>query len=593
MTPLGAALVTDIVATELSAMFAEYGGLLDRIEMRSVAGEIYARATPLGGRGGPPPPWWVLGGLVRVVPALRRRMGAARRAASAGALSTQIRRWRHEQQPEIAAATAALRAVDLSTLDDAALDQHVDAAVALCRRALHAHFHLIPPYVVPLHELVVTCRQLLGWSTAQSLELVTGTSRATSRPAEELAALGQRIRDVPAARVAVQSTDADVAGPLTAADPELGAAFAEWCERHAFRCVNDDPGSPLYIERPWLLARLLRNAVEAADSRVAQASATGHEAAERARAGLSGADRERFERVLAAARDSYPVREETAYWAASLPPALIRMVALEIGRRLTDRGLLAQPEDAVYLDLGALRTALARRPADGRPSGAADGISGAAPADVPGPPADGVSGALADDASGAAADDLRARVRRARAERAWAAQHPGPLRIGPEPPALPDLRGLPQPARRLNEALLWAQDAQPARNLAPSGEPERGATLTGAPGSPGRYTGPVRVIRAEADFRRLKAGEVLVCPTTDPAWSVLFGAAGALVTDGGGLLSHAAIVAREHAIPAVVGAGSATSRLHDGDVVTVDGTAGRVVVERNPIPGTDTHRRPQ
>jgi pyruvate,water dikinase len=100
--------------------------------------------------------------------------------------------------------------------------------------------------------------------------------------------------------------------------------------------------------------------------------------------------------------------------------------------------------------------------------------------------------------------------------------------------------------------------------------------LAGVPGSPGVYTGPVRVIRGPADFGRLRAGDVLVCPTTDPAWSLLFGVAGALVTDGGNVLSHAAIVAREHAIPAVVGTGGASRTLRDGQVVTVDGTAGRV-----------------
>ncbi|MGH2888090.1 MAG: PEP-utilizing enzyme, partial [Solirubrobacteraceae bacterium] len=105
------------------------------------------------------------------------------------------------------------------------------------------------------------------------------------------------------------------------------------------------------------------------------------------------------------------------------------------------------------------------------------------------------------------------------------------------------------------------------------------------PGAPGRHTGPVCVVRGEGEFGKLRAGDVLVAPTTDPAWSVLFATAGALVTDGGGALSHAAIVAREHAIPAVVGAGQATRRLRDGDIVTVDGAAGRVVVERAEDPG--------
>jgi pyruvate,water dikinase len=78
-----------------------------------------------------------------------------------------------------------------------------------------------------------------------------------------------------------------------------------------------------------------------------------------------------------------------------------------------------------------------------------------------------------------------------------------------------------------------------------------------------------------------------VCRITTPAWSPLFAIAGAIVTETGSLLSHAAIVAREHGIPTVISIASATRRLHDGDIVTVDGTRGTVVIEK---PGAQ--RRP-
>jgi pyruvate,water dikinase len=74
----------------------------------------------------------------------------------------------------------------------------------------------------------------------------------------------------------------------------------------------------------------------------------------------------------------------------------------------------------------------------------------------------------------------------------------------------------------------------------------------------------------------MRRGDVLVCRTTDPAWTPLFRLAAAVVTEIGGVLSHAAIVAREFGIPAVVGAGDAMSALTDGASVTVDGTAGTV-----------------
>ena len=89
-------------------------------------------------------------------------------------------------------------------------------------------------------------------------------------------------------------------------------------------------------------------------------------------------------------------------------------------------------------------------------------------------------------------------------------------------------------------------------------------------------TGRVRVIRSEADLSALEPGEILVCPSTHSSWSVVFARAAALVTDHGGMLAHPAIVAREYGIPAVVGTGVATSSLVDGQMVTVDGTTGRV-----------------
>jgi pyruvate,water dikinase len=90
------------------------------------------------------------------------------------------------------------------------------------------------------------------------------------------------------------------------------------------------------------------------------------------------------------------------------------------------------------------------------------------------------------------------------------------------------------------------------------------------------YRGPVRVVLGEADFANVVTGDVIVCPVTTPGWAVLFAFAGALVTDGGGVLSHAAIIAREHGIPAVLGTRHATTLLRDGEIVEVDGSQGIV-----------------
>jgi pyruvate,water dikinase len=114
----------------------------------------------------------------------------------------------------------------------------------------------------------------------------------------------------------------------------------------------------------------------------------------------------------------------------------------------------------------------------------------------------------------------------------------------------------------------------------PSGHTASGASLlTGMPASPGRAAGRVRIVRGPEDFDRFQAGEVLVAQVTAPTWTPLFERAAAVITDGGSVAAHASLVAREYGIPAVVGTGDATARLHDGQRVTVDGSAGEVEVE--------------
>lgn len=103
-----------------------------------------------------------------------------------------------------------------------------------------------------------------------------------------------------------------------------------------------------------------------------------------------------------------------------------------------------------------------------------------------------------------------------------------------------------------------------------------GLQLRGQPGSRGVVTGRARVLRSLDEADRLSPGEVLVARTTLPPWTALFGVAAAIVTDAGGALSHAAVVAREYGIPAVVATGTATARIRDGQMIRVDGTAGTV-----------------
>ncbi|WP_182905880.1 PEP-utilizing enzyme [Microbispora sp. H13382] len=104
------------------------------------------------------------------------------------------------------------------------------------------------------------------------------------------------------------------------------------------------------------------------------------------------------------------------------------------------------------------------------------------------------------------------------------------------------------------------------------------ARLTGIPGGPGTVEGVVRVLRTENDLGLLQPGEILVAPITAPSWAAAFSVAVGVVTDIGGMMSHAAIVCREYGLPAVVGTGFATARLKTGQRVRVDGETGVVTI---------------
>ena len=103
-------------------------------------------------------------------------------------------------------------------------------------------------------------------------------------------------------------------------------------------------------------------------------------------------------------------------------------------------------------------------------------------------------------------------------------------------------------------------------------------TITGFPGAAGVVEGTARVLRAPEDAAQLHDGEILVTTVTNIGWTPVFPRVAAVVTDVGAPLSHAAIVARELGIPAVVGCGNATMLLHSGDRVRVNGSNGTVEV---------------
>lgn len=132
--------------------------------------------------------------------------------------------------------------------------------------------------------------------------------------------------------------------------------------------------------------------------------------------------------------------------------------------------------------------------------------------------------------------------------------------------------------RRREQQARWRAAPPPARLGAGAGAGPSAETgvWRGIAGSSGVYRGRARVIASLEDASRLEPGDVLVCAATAPEWTPYFGVIGALVTGAGGVLTHAAVVARELGLPAVVGVMGATSEIPDGSIVAVDGSAGTV-----------------
>jgi len=105
-----------------------------------------------------------------------------------------------------------------------------------------------------------------------------------------------------------------------------------------------------------------------------------------------------------------------------------------------------------------------------------------------------------------------------------------------------------------------------------------GKILKGSAGSPGIAEGKARVIRSADKADLIQQGEILVCPVTAPAWGPIFSKIKGVVTDTGGVMAHASIIAREYGIPAVVGTGSGTSTIKTGDRIRMDGSEGVVEI---------------
>lgn len=140
--------------------------------------------------------------------------------------------------------------------------------------------------------------------------------------------------------------------------------------------------------------------------------------------------------------------------------------------------------------------------------------------------------------------------------------------------------------------MLWGITTEQVQSWLGNDEDAEEGTLKGMAASPGTVEGYARVIMDADHLSEIQQGEILVAPVTAPSWGPIFGKIAATVTDIGGMMSHAAIVCREYALPAVTGTGSASTSIKTGDYLKVDGTTGKVTIldpDASKITGPGAH----
>jgi pyruvate,water dikinase len=374
-------------------------------------------------------------------------------------------------------------------------------------------------------EFRQTYEELVGGPALEAFAIAQALAPALQRLDMDLAALTERAR---ASRplgeaIARGATLSEIA----ALDPSFGRAVDAFLAVHGhLGQPSEGVGTHSWSDDPSLLiatmgVRLSQPPADPA-ARFVRQRREADEIVRRARERLAARPEElaRFEEVLAAFVSASPLTEEHNYWLDRRNQARMGIAVRRFGARLVREGALPDIESVFLLYVTEIREAL-RNPTD--------------------------HAALL--------------VERQAEQRRWKELES------------PETLGAPAPAwqresstRMAGQGFLLYRETQT--------DPSR--MLRGVGASAGIGRGPARLIRNQADFRKFQAGDVLVCQASNVSWTALFASAAAVVTEVGGALSHAAVVAREVGVPAVVGTGVALSTLMDGEPLEVDGSAGIV-----------------
>lgn len=512
-----------------------YGLPVDYLDIRFVNAHCYARMRVLGApepkRGKPSsaPPTWVLKVLSRVHPALRRRARAARAALAERRWHADLDRWTSGLRDEMLATGRALQAEPIDQLADVELIDHVRRVADHFVRGTMLHFELVPVHNIPVGRFVIACRE---WeiTDGDGLALLAGSSPASASSAAGLARV--------AAACAAQGVDPGTLEDIRAAGPDASAALDAYLADHAWRAVTQyTPRGRTLIEMPHVLVQAIRSAGRRSVDDVAEREGPPDPAELRAR--VPAAYQARFDELLDDARRCYGNRDDNVALTFMWPVGLLRRAILEVGRRLVDRGVLDDPAHALALGERELAAAL--------------------------------------HGDAALGDEARARV--AQMEM-WETEG-APLQLGDSEGPPPDLSAFPAAMAEVTNAMMTLFELEGFAQA--GGRAEWTGEGVGIGTQP--YIGRACVATSPDEaLRQLHPGDVLVTTMTTPAFESIMPIAGAVVTEQGGLVSHTALVAREHGIPAVVGVTGATAAIPHGSLLEVDPVHGRVTISAA-VPG--------
>lgn len=514
---------------------AEYGALLDEPEIEPVNGFIYISLRPVVGpvEASDPPPKVLFKLLTWVHPTLRRRLARMEETFERKRWRRDLARWDEEIKPQRIRENDAIQAVDPTELTDEELLEHVEHCRETTTEAIviHHRFDLCP--LLPMGDFLAHVTEWTDCTPGELLGLFDGATPISLRGIDELQTLATRVRERESARELVFSDEnpGDIVERLWERSDDIGDATGDWLEQVGYLPVSGYDVADFYaLEKPSVLVNILRGAVDGhLDAGIEYAT---DERLDEIRDEIPEEHWSTFDDLYEEAKVTYRIRDERTIhdlWTLGLT----RRALLEVGRRLADRDLLHEPDHVVDL--------------------APDEIT-----------------AVLRDGGGPSADEVAGRVQFRRTYD----NDDAPGILGPDPAPPPPAEWLPEGAARGMRAIEMVLE----NLLEPGEEASEAAVIRGLGASSGTYEGPARIISGPEDFEKIQEGDVLVAETTSPAFNVVLPLLGGVVTDNGGVLSHAAIVAREFDIPGVVGCTDATDRLEDGTPVLVDGRAGTVQI---------------